>query len=196
MSHTAQAGRDTKSQIEKAALELFSTQGYEKTSLREIAERVGITKASLYYHYSSKQDLLQNIVGTFFDEILEVLSGVSAVDWSPAKEREQLSAYLDVVLRHRHTGPALLRDLGAVLAAYEESLDHLIELAREFHAWLAGPDASAADRLRASAATEVIGAVLSSGLTPDEAPDDVAREVLLEAALAVLGQRDGRRLIG
>jgi AcrR family transcriptional regulator len=190
MSHTAQG--DTKAQIERAALELFSTQGYEKTSLREIAERVGITKASLYYHYSSKQDLLQNLVGTFFEDMRDVLEGVSTLAWSPAKEREQLAAYLDVVIRHRHTAPALLRDLSAVLAAYEDDLDHLVNVSREFHAWLAGPDASAADRLRATAATETIGAVLSSGLTPEEAPDDLVREVLLNATLAVLGQREGR----
>jgi AcrR family transcriptional regulator len=198
MPNTAQteraepAGRDTKAAIERAALELFSTQGYEKTSLREIAEQVGITKASLYYHYSSKQELLQHIVGTFFEEMLEVLKAVPTVTWSAQNERELLTAYLDVVLRHRHTGPALLRDLGAVLAAYEKDLDHLIELSRQFHAWLAGPDASGADRLRATAATEVIGAVLSSGLTPDEVPDELAREILLSAALAVLGQREGR----
>lgn len=196
MSHTAPsappAGRDTKKAIERAALELFSTRGYEKTSLREIAEQVGITKASLYYHYSSKQELLQNIVGTFFDEMLEVLRAVDQVDWTPEAERELLTAYLETVIRHRHTGPALLRDLGAVLAAYEESLDSMIEAARVFHGWLAGPDASPADRLRASAATEIMGAVLSSGLTPDEAPDELTREVLLESALAVLARREGR----
>lgn len=192
MSHTAPTARDTKAVIERAALELFSTRGYEKTSLREIAEQVGITKASLYYHYSSKQELLQKIVGTFFDEMLEVLRSVEAVSWSPQNERELLSAYLETVIRHRHTGPALLRDMGAVLAAYEESLDNMIEAVRAFHAWLAGPDASAVDRLRASAATEIMGAVLSSGLGPDEVPDEVVREVLLESALAVLGQRDGR----
>jgi AcrR family transcriptional regulator len=60
------AARDTKADIHRAAVELFSSKGYDKTSLREIAERVGITKASLYYHYSSKQELLQAIVGTFF----------------------------------------------------------------------------------------------------------------------------------
>ena len=55
-------GRDTKAEIHRAALELFSAKGYEKTSLREIAERVGLTKASLYYHYPSKQALLLDLI--------------------------------------------------------------------------------------------------------------------------------------
>ena len=40
------------------ALELFSDQGYDGTSLREIAERLGVTKAALYYHFASKEDIL------------------------------------------------------------------------------------------------------------------------------------------
>jgi AcrR family transcriptional regulator len=40
------------------ALELFNEQGYDKTSLREIAERVGVTKAALYYHFERKEDIL------------------------------------------------------------------------------------------------------------------------------------------
>ena len=38
---------DTRSRVQKVALELFAEQGYEKTSLREIAERLGVTKAAL-----------------------------------------------------------------------------------------------------------------------------------------------------
>ena len=104
-------------------MELFSSQGYEKTSLREIAEQVGITKASLYYHYSSKQDLLRAIVGTFLDDISAVLRQVDELPWSPETERELLAAYVDVVIEHRSTGPTLLRDIAAVLAAFGDDLD-------------------------------------------------------------------------
>ncbi len=79
----ATRARDTKAEIHAAALELFSSRGYEKTSLREIAEQVGITKASLYYHYSSKQELLQAIVGTFFDDMHGVFALVDELPWSP-----------------------------------------------------------------------------------------------------------------
>src|SRR5262249_12854805 len=43
-------GGGTRERIQAIALELFAEQGYEKTSLREIAERLGVTKAALYYH--------------------------------------------------------------------------------------------------------------------------------------------------
>src|SRR5256886_10805033 len=62
MEHTAPTPRtDTRSRVQKVALELFAEQGYEKTSLREIAERLGVTKAALYYHFKSKEDIVHSL---------------------------------------------------------------------------------------------------------------------------------------
>jgi len=41
---------------------LFSERGVQQTSLRDIAERLGITKPALYYHFESRDALLENIV--------------------------------------------------------------------------------------------------------------------------------------
>jgi AcrR family transcriptional regulator len=48
----------TKQRILDIALELFIEKGYDKTSLREIAERLGFSKAAVYYHFASKDDIL------------------------------------------------------------------------------------------------------------------------------------------
>jgi AcrR family transcriptional regulator len=48
----------TRERILDVALDLFVDQGYETTSLRQIAERLGVTKAALYYHFPSKGDIL------------------------------------------------------------------------------------------------------------------------------------------
>lgn len=53
---------NTKQEILDVALELFSRQGYEATSISSIADAVGIRKASLYSHFSSKQAILDEIV--------------------------------------------------------------------------------------------------------------------------------------
>ena len=52
----------TKQAILDAALELFSRQGYEATSISQIADAVGIRKASLYSHFTGKQDILDTLV--------------------------------------------------------------------------------------------------------------------------------------
>ncbi|TCC42009.1 TetR/AcrR family transcriptional regulator [Kribbella speibonae] len=187
MQH-ATSSRDTKAEIHRAAVHLFSTQGYDKTSLREIAEQVGITKASLYYHYSSKQELLRAIVGTFLDDMFQILKLPETLPWSPENERLVLRAYVDVVVAHRSTGPTLLRDIAAVLAAFGDDLDALIAQSRRFQLWLAGPDPSPADRLRAGAAVETVGAAMSAGADL-AVTDEELRLVLLDAAGAVLARR-------
>lgn len=54
--------RDTKERILETALELFAQNGYLGTSMNDIARRLGFTKATLYKHYTSKQEILDRIV--------------------------------------------------------------------------------------------------------------------------------------
>ncbi|MFE9443730.1 TetR/AcrR family transcriptional regulator [Streptomyces sp. NPDC006602] len=62
MDGTRQRRRgNTRQRIQDIALELFAEQGYEKTSLREIAERLDVTKAALYYHFKTKEEILVSI---------------------------------------------------------------------------------------------------------------------------------------
>ena len=58
---------NTKKEIIEAALELFSVQGFEATSISQIASAVGIRKASLYSHFENKQAILDELV----KEVLE-----------------------------------------------------------------------------------------------------------------------------
>ena len=54
--------KNTKEKILEEALKLFAQSGYMGTSMNEIASRLGVTKAALYKHYSSKQEILDSIV--------------------------------------------------------------------------------------------------------------------------------------
>lgn len=53
---------NTKQEILEAALDLFSVQGFEATSISQIADAVGIRKASLYSHFENKQAILDALV--------------------------------------------------------------------------------------------------------------------------------------
>jgi len=52
------ASVNTRERILDVALDLFIEQGFDGTSLRQIAENLGVTKAALYYHFTSKDDIL------------------------------------------------------------------------------------------------------------------------------------------
>ena len=53
---------DTKERIMETALEQFAEKGYLGTSMNDIAKQLGFTKAALYKHYTSKQEILDRIV--------------------------------------------------------------------------------------------------------------------------------------
>lgn len=54
--------KKTKERIFEAAIDLFALKGFKGTSMREIAETVGIKKASMYSHYKSKDEILEKIL--------------------------------------------------------------------------------------------------------------------------------------
>ncbi len=67
-------GASTKERILDVALDLFTEKGFDGTSLREIAERLGVTKAALYYHFASKDDILMALHMRLHDFGKEALS--------------------------------------------------------------------------------------------------------------------------
>ncbi|GAB1691731.1 TetR/AcrR family transcriptional regulator [Krasilnikovia sp. M28-CT-15] len=72
-----------------AAVRLFNERGYEATSMGELAERLGITKSSIYHHVSSKQELLRMAVDHALDGLFEAADEVRARQ-APAIERLEL----------------------------------------------------------------------------------------------------------
>ena len=54
--------KSTKERILEEALRLFAKNGYLGTSMNDIARQLGVTKAALYKHYTSKQEILDSIV--------------------------------------------------------------------------------------------------------------------------------------
>lgn len=85
---------NTKEQILDVALELFSVRGYEATSISQIAEAVGIRKASLYSHYDGKQAILDALVKKIIDEYSRH-SMFTKADWDDpnfTKDKQNMTA--------------------------------------------------------------------------------------------------------
>jgi len=72
--------RTTRERILDIAIELFIEKGYDKTSLREIAERLGFSKAAVYYHFASKDDILLALHLRLHDLLREALAGLGEPD--------------------------------------------------------------------------------------------------------------------
>jgi AcrR family transcriptional regulator len=98
------AERDTRARIQQVALELFNQAGYEATSLREIAERLGVTKAALYYHFRTKDEIIESLVHDRIARIEELIAWAKAQPRSLHTRREFLRRYSDMLHEgHHHT---------------------------------------------------------------------------------------------
>lgn len=180
---------DTRNAIRDVAVELFAQHGYERTSLREIAERLGMTKAALYYHYPSKQSLLLAIIEPLIAEWKTAADKAETMPHNVFTVRHVLGESLDVLLRYRKVAVMFTRDTPALFEAMGNTYEKFLDIHQRFHTWLAGPTPSGADRIRAFAATEVLGAALGLAAFGNDS-DEELREVLLDAASAVLRLQD------
>ena len=79
---------NTKQEILEAALDLFSVQGFEATSLSQIAEAVGIRKASLYSHFENKQAILDALVRDVLDRYAQRCI-FAKTDWDKYEDAEE-----------------------------------------------------------------------------------------------------------
>lgn len=173
-------GGETREQIKAVAKALFLEQGFAGTSLREIAEQMAFTKAALYYHFRTKDDLLIELLDPMMTASQRVLDELADQPRTPASRRTLVDRYLDeVLLAHR--------DIAAIFTRDPAVLNHpeIAARARTLGAQLAAqlaPSDDPEDQLRAAAAIGAIHVAMSLA----EVDADTLRRVLRPAALAAL----------
>ncbi|MCX4958422.1 TetR/AcrR family transcriptional regulator [Streptomyces virginiae] len=126
---------DTRQRIQDVALELFAEQGYEKTSLREIAERLEVTKAALYYHFKTKEDIIISIFEDLTRPIDELITWAEGQPRTLETKREVLRRYSEamaggaVLYRFMQENQATTREL-SIGETVKKRLFTLVELLR------------------------------------------------------------------
>jgi AcrR family transcriptional regulator len=177
----AQTRTDMRERILDVALELFNEQGYDKTSLREIAERLDVTKAALYYHFQSKADILlalhlrlHELGGGLLDE-LDRLPDEQAVvaAWPQLIDHfiEQVMANRDLFLVHQRNQRAFEQ-----IADTEEHRQANEDVEERFRRVLANPAIALEDRVRmaCSIGAVMLGLMGSDALFGDEPAERIA----------------------
>jgi AcrR family transcriptional regulator len=170
------AGKSTRERILDVALDLFTEKGYDKTSLREIAEQLGFTKAALYYHFASKEDILMALHMRLHDFGSEALAQMDGEEPTAAQWGRVLEQMVDQMLDNRKILLLHERNQAAFEALHRD--DHDAEnddLQQRFRRVLSDPRLPAEDRVRMGAA---FGAVMGGIFIAGEAFDDISSEDL------------------
>ena len=180
--------RGTRARIQAVAVEMFTEHGYEKTSLREIAEALGVTKAALYYHFKSKEDIVRSLVEDYFGRVDALVSWGENEPPGPATRAEILRRYVAIVqegeaaFRMLHQNQAAIKTLAGSKNTgelFRERLGLLIAL-------LTGPGAGLEDRLRAAMA---LGGISMGWMVFSEEEPDRSRlsAAVLQVASEIAG---------
>jgi AcrR family transcriptional regulator len=173
--NTATPTADTRQRILDIATELFREHGYAGTSIRDIAETLGMTKAALYYHFSCKDDVLDALVAPTVTAIEAFIDGAEK---SPGTDPADLLRQFVVILGRNV--PTLSTALGdPVVLRTEAGRFRLLEKQGRLIRLIAGPDADEARLLRARAALGAIRGALEGMVPscPTDNPQAVQRTI-------------------
>ncbi|MBN1255451.1 MAG: TetR family transcriptional regulator [Deltaproteobacteria bacterium] len=91
-----------KETIIKAATELFATNGFERTSVRKIAEEVNLSVPGMFHYFPSKEDILNEIMIGFMDEGYARLEEIYNSDLGPVEKLEEVcKCYVEYYAGHK-----------------------------------------------------------------------------------------------
>lgn len=99
---------DTRARIEHEALRLFVEKGVAGTSVRDIAQAVGIADGALYRHFESKDDLVWTLFQVNYVELARKLASLARLATTP---RDRLAAMITGFCRYHDDNPVLFRFL-------------------------------------------------------------------------------------
>lgn len=180
-----------KEEILDCAEKLFAARGYRSTTLIDIAEEIGIAKATVFHHYRTKEQILFELYTRAMDLALTRLAAVDDEVGEPERVLNAMLREHALVILHN-------RELFTIFFGEEDGLmpDHLAQISaqrRQYFGSLIGPieQLAAAGRLRVSGPSWVIARTLlgagswthrwvdpERGMSDDEISESIARVML------------------
>jgi AcrR family transcriptional regulator len=190
-------GAQTRERILDVAQDLFTRQGYDKTSLRDIAERLKITKAALYYYFERKEDILialhlrlHTIGETVIAELEAAPDGAARVAIWPRLANE----IIDFMVDNRELLLLHSRNRNAFAALQLGGLEGDRDVEARFARILASPTIALRERVRMAAMIGVITEVFGDSADAfEDVPNDELAELVREA-VADLAEKTEHKL--
>ncbi|MET8348453.1 MULTISPECIES: TetR family transcriptional regulator [unclassified Micromonospora] len=177
---TADPADDTRSRILRAALDLFAEHGYQRTSLRQIGERLRLTKAAILYHFPAKEHLLAALVEPLLADLEALLDAAQAQPTEQARWTV-LEGWVDTMLAHRRPLGMLFHDIA--LVGRNDTYHRLMGIAMRANDLIAGPDAGRRERVRA---VQAVATCSDPIVFFTDVPDEVLRADMLDGVRRLL----------
>ena len=181
MTTRAEQARRTREAVLATARKLFAEQGYDATSLQQIADRMGVRKANVYYYVRPKEAILEALLPPMIDGIRSLLDAAEAIPRGDERTRFLAEGFVaQVVAAWRDVGPLNLGDPAVRRhVGVARELDDLAE--RGLHL-LFGPDPTPDQRAGYWQTRDLAPVLRRLG----QLPDDELTDVLVRLCLRTL----------
>jgi AcrR family transcriptional regulator len=181
--------RDTRKRLIDTAVELFTRHSFAGTSLQMIADELGFTKAAIYHHFRTREQLLGAVLEPILDELHAVVESAEARRTAHARAEHMLSGYAALAVRNRGLVAVLAADPGVTMAVQERP--EWADLIKRQLALLADVDPGPAGVVKA--AMVFAGMAAAAGPASADLDDDLLFSHLVDAGRRTLGLRAPRR---
>ncbi|GHJ48045.1 TetR family transcriptional regulator [Catellatospora sp. TT07R-123] len=178
----------TRQRLIHEACRLFAMHSFAGTSLQMIADNLGVTKAAIYHHFKTRDDILTAVIAPAIEELRGIITTAQAQRTPAARADAMLSGLVDLTVKHRALIAMIGTDPGVTSAL--ESHPDIVEMFRRPAELMTLDDTPAAE-INAVAALAGIATTASSPILAHH-PADVLREQLITVGRRILGIR-GRR---
>jgi AcrR family transcriptional regulator len=111
-----------KERILKAATELFASKGFDGTSVRDIAEKVGLSVPGMFHYFSSKEEILYEIMTLFMDNAYKKIMEIYGADIDPIEKLSEICKfYVEQYAGHKHQLTILISERKALLPEHGQT---------------------------------------------------------------------------
>jgi AcrR family transcriptional regulator len=186
-SSDRRTGAETRAEILRVALGLFTEKGFASTSTRDISEALGITKSALYYHFRNKDEIVTSLVQQRRHDLDELVNWIAAQPRTPDLLQRAALRWIE------STTPERLQAM-RLIHANEPVLRRLVECGQDVRsgferviALLCDDDATEQDRLLTRMAFDTVSAALLAAQRTDASPTVVIAAA--RVAAVALSQR-------
>ncbi|MDH6243342.1 TetR/AcrR family transcriptional regulator [Mycobacterium sp. OTB74] len=162
-----------------AALVLFAEHGVNGTSLQMIADHLGVSKASVYYQFHCKDDIVLAVIRPMYAEIDQLITEVEASPAGPARRKAAVAGLVELAVRHRRVTAIFYRD--PAIDSLVSTNDECDAINQRFKKVLGMADEDTRTRVAMSL---LIAGIYGSAMDPglQDVPDSQLEQALLESA--------------
>ncbi|MEH3075577.1 MAG: helix-turn-helix domain containing protein [Quadrisphaera sp.] len=166
-------GSETREEILRVALDLFTRQGFEGTSIRDLSQALGVTKSALYYHFPSKEAIIRTLVDDRRAEVADLLAWVEEQPPGPDLLRRTALRWVESTTPRRLSGMRFARANSPTMRRLAAEADGVSSWVDDVVVRVLPAGASTQERLMARMAFDTVAAALFAAQAEDADDDDV-----------------------